>query len=69
MRSGNSRKNNLSKSNKEPKQPNIYTVKYGGNSKVFRSKESAVVFMSTIKGLCPELYQLNTRTFIQRRVS
>lgn len=68
MRSGNSRKNNLSKSNKEPKQPTIYTVKYGGLSKVFRTKEGAQTFMSGVKGLCPELYQFNTRTFVERKV-
>lgn len=69
MRSGNSKKNNLSKSNREKGQPNMYMVKYGGSSKIFRSKENAVDFMSCMKGLCPELYQFNTRTFIQRKVS
>jgi hypothetical protein len=68
MRSGNSKKNNLSKTNRESKQPNVYTVKYGGMSKVFRSKESAMDFMSTIKGYCPQLYQFNTRTFVERKV-
>lgn len=69
MRSGNSKKNNLFKTNKESKQPIVYTVKYGNLSKTFKTKDSAVTFMSAIRGLCPELYQLNTRTFIQRRVS
>lgn len=69
MRSGNSKKNNLSKSNREKGQPNMYTVKYGGCSKMFKSKENALTFMSNIRGYCPELYQLNTRTFVQRKVS
>jgi len=69
MRSGNSKKNNLSKSNREKGQPNMYTVKYGGCSKMFKSKENALTFMSNIRGYCPELYQFNTRTFIERKVS
>ena len=68
MRSGNSKKNNLSKTNREAKQPNLYAVKYHGKSKVFRDKGKALEYMGTIRGYCPELYQCNARTFVERRV-
>ena len=59
---------NVSKVTKPKKDSYLFSVKFFGTTKVFTSKAVAMKYMDSIRNSPIELYQMNCKTFTERKL-